>query len=219
MIERRDTMSEKVDKLKWIDERIKIELEPLLDRVITNNADFELFERAYQYSYKRLSRAFGILMSLTTESKKVKSDVFYLFIYLGLVESLGNSVIDLIVLLLVANGKDFHIECQYTTPRIKHALSIQDLETEKVPLTTKLNFLRDNDLSFLASLVDTELRNTVAHLKFEIKNGKVYVRGKKGFRLLTRKDLEDILSKMVRGLIESARLINSLMEEKGVKPR
>jgi hypothetical protein len=91
------------------------------------------------------------------------------------------------------------------------------LENEKVPLTTKLNFIKDNNLGFLASLIDTKLRNTVAHLKFEIKDSNVYVRGKKGFHHLTRKYLDDVLSKMVRGTVETARLLDSLMKEKGVK--
>jgi hypothetical protein len=204
--------------LKWIDEKIDLELEPFLDGIRTGQANFELFKRAYLYFDKRMGRAVRIASSLTVESEKVKSDLFYVFIYLGIVESLGNSVVDLVVLLLVANGRDFHIECQHTTPKIKHALSIEDLEAERVPLTTKLNFIRDNDLSFLSSLIDTKLRNIVAHLEFEVKEGNVYVKGKKGWHHLTRKDLDDLLSKMVRGIIETATLIDSLMKEKGVKP-
>jgi hypothetical protein len=213
-------MGEKVDyarELKWIDEKIKSELEPFLEGIRTKQADFELFKKAYLYFNKRMGRAVRTAISLTAESEKVKSDIFYLFLYLGLVESLGNSVVDLVVLLLVANGRDFHIECQHTTPKIKHALSIRDLETEKVPLTTKLNFIRDNNLGFLASLVDTKLRNIVAHLKFEIKDSNIYVRTRKGLRHLTRKYLDDVLRKMARGIIEAARLIDSLMKEKGVK--
>jgi hypothetical protein len=176
-----------------------------------------LLKGAYFDSIKRIGRGFRIAASLNTESTKVESDIFYAFVFLGLVESLGNSIIDLLVLLLVANGRDFHIECQRTTPRIKHALSVADLEAEKVPLTTKLHFLRDNNLKFLASLVDTELRNTIAHLKFDIKDGKIYVKTTKSARLLDRKEIDELLSKMVKGLIEAVRLIDLLMKEKGIK--
>jgi hypothetical protein len=126
-----------------------------------------------------MGRVTRITLKLGTESNEIKSDLFYVFSYLGLVESLGNSIVDLLVLLLVANGRDFHIECLRTTPRIKHALTIEDLEKEKVPLTTKLNFMRDNNLRFIASLIDTDLRNTIAHLKFETREAKSMLKEKR----------------------------------------
>jgi hypothetical protein len=126
-----------------------------------------------------MGRVTRITLKLGTESNEIKSDLFYVFSYLGLVESLGNSIVDLLVLLLVANGRDFHIECLRTTPRIKHALTIEDLEKEKVPLTTKLNFMRDNNLRFIASLIDTDLRNTIAHLKFETREAKSMLKAKR----------------------------------------
>lgn len=208
-------------ELKLIDEKISAELEPYLDGLITRKANFEQFKKAYLHFYKRMRRAIRITISLGKESQKVTSDPFYLFIYLGIVESLGNSVVDLAVLLLVANGRDFHIECQHTTPRIKHAQSIEDLETERVPLTTKLNFIKDNNLNCLASLIDTDLRNDVAHLKFEVKNGDVFVKKKKGnqgLRYLKRKEIDEAVAKMVRGTVETARLIDALMKKKGVEP-
>jgi virulence-associated protein VapD len=166
-----------------------------------------------------MGRVTRITLKLGTESNEIKSDLFYVFSYLGLVESLGNSIVDLLVLLLVANGRDFHIECLRTTPRIKHALTIEDLEKEKVPLTTKLNFMRDNNLRFIASLIDTDLRNTIAHLKFETRDGKIYVKSKTGksMRQLTRKELNYLLSKMLRGLLKAAGLIDFIMKEKGAK--
>jgi hypothetical protein len=126
-----------------------------------------------------MGRVTRITLKLGTESNEIKSDLFYVFSYIGLVESLGNSIVDLLVLLLVANGRDFHIECLRTTPRIKHALTIEDLEKEKVPLTTKLNFMRDNNLRFIASLIDTDLRNTIAHLKFETREAKSMLKAKR----------------------------------------
>lgn len=81
-------------------------------------------------------------------------------------------------MLLVASGRDFHIERLYKTPRIKHALSIEDLKEERVPLTTELNFIKENGLSKLASTIDNQFRNDIAHLKFDIKENMIYIRGK-----------------------------------------
>jgi hypothetical protein len=113
-----------------------------------------------------------ILKGALTETKKedsVSSQILDLFLYLGLVESLGNCYVDLLVMLLITNGRDFHIESRYSTPRIKHVISIDDLEKEKVPLTMKLNFLKDNGLENFADVVDSKLRNDITHLNFEIR--------------------------------------------------
>jgi hypothetical protein len=197
--------------------RINSELEPFLNSIRTKKANFELLRNAYLSFRKHGGRAVRVFLDIGTA--KVESDLFYVFSYLGIVESLGNAIVDLLVLLLVANGRDFYIECLHTSPRIKHVLKIEDLEEERVPLTTKLNFLRDNGLRFAASLIDTDLRNTIAHLKFETRDDKVYIRSKtrKSMRPLTRKELDTLLGKMLRGLLHAAVLIDALMKEKGVK--
>ena len=101
-----------------------------------------------------------------------------LFTYMGLVESIGNTLVNIVVMVLVANGRDFHIECRYATPRIKHAISIKELEDERVPLTTKLNFLRDNGIKKLTAIIDSELRNEIAHLRFDFRKNRVVIKGK-----------------------------------------
>lgn len=203
-------MSER--ELEQIDKRVASELEPFLDRIRMKKANYQLFKKAYLNFGKKIGRAAGVVLWLEKEYSKIPNEIHQTFMYLGIVESLGNTVVDLVVMLLVANGRDFHIECRHTTPRIKHAMTIRDLEKERVPLTTKLNFLRDNGLKTFASLADTNLRNVIAHLKFDIKDGRVFIKGKPAPKLLinsTRKTVEALMiaEKSIRGLAKDKGLI------------
>lgn len=97
-----------------------------------------------------------------------------MFAYLGLVETVANCVVDILVMLLVANGRDFHVESNYG-PRIKHATSISSLKDGKVTLSTKLDFLRENGVKALTNVIDTTLRNDIAHLKFNLEEADIFV--------------------------------------------
>lgn len=165
--------------------KLEYELEPFLDGVRTKSADYDLFKQAFLDFRKRLRRTVDVMeligkggASVSGPQHSLKDTLYNLFAYMGLVESLGNTVVDIVVMLLVANGRDFHIECQHTTPRVKHAIRIKDLETERVPLSTKLNFLQENGVKKLASTIDSRLRNIIAHLEFEIKGDTILIRGK-----------------------------------------
>lgn len=82
---------------------------------------------------------------------------------------------DLIVLLLIANGYDFHVERLHKFPRIVHAEGFDDLA--HATLRAKLDFLERNGMKRTASLIDRQLRNDIAHLDFEIdEEGKIKTR-------------------------------------------
>jgi len=146
----------------------------------TNN--YVLFKEAYDYFTDKFTEKLDLFHSiLKTESHacNLNDRLNMLFLYLGAVESVGNCIVDILVLLLVANGRDFHIECSYRTPSIRHVVSIRDdLEKERVPLGTKLNFLREHGINTVSSVIDSKLRNCIAHLKFEVKGERVYLNGK-----------------------------------------
>lgn len=91
-----------------------------------------MFKKAILDFKERIIRAAELTMWLNRDSSKIPSETYKTFAYLRLVESLGNTTVDLVVMLFVVNGRDFHIECQHTIPRIKHAVSIKDLEKERV---------------------------------------------------------------------------------------
>lgn len=202
-------------ELKKIDKKVKSELEPFLDSIRTKRANYELFKSAYKAFKKRHVRAFKVLDVLIKDfGKSPRGEMNALFAYLGLVEGPGNCIVDIIVMLLVASGRDFHIESRYGTPRIKHVASIEDLERERVPLTSKLNFLRDNGVTELSSIVDSKLRNRVAHLRFDVRKDTVFIKGKPAWELLM-----DNMLKLNRGLGAAYKALQQAAKEKGMIPK
>jgi hypothetical protein len=160
------------------------ELMPFLDKIRSTPQDRLVdFKDSYFKFIARTERSSKIIESLIfsqplSEDGALGQQVYDLFFYLGLVESFGNCFVDLLVMLIIANGRDFHIESMYSSPRIRHVNSMIDLEKEKVPLTTKLNFLRDNGIDTFSSVIDSKLRNDIAHLNLEIVENNIVIRGK-----------------------------------------
>ena len=174
--------------------KIENELKPFLNKLFLVPQDsHQIFKEAYMEFKERVERSAEVInfvMNGQFEEINYKSptsdQVLDLFFYLGLVESYGNCYVDLLVMLLIANGRDFHIESLYSTPRIKHVNSIVDLQKEKVPLTTKLHFLRDNGLVTFSSIIDSQLRNDIAHMNFELTKDRILIRGKSTKDIVTR---------------------------------
>jgi len=87
-----------------------------------------------------------------------------MLVYLGLVESLGTAFIDMALMLLIANGKEMHTRGPY----IKHVASLKELQ--KLDLAYKLSFLKSYGLPLFLNVINRQLRNDIAHLKFRIKD-------------------------------------------------
>lgn len=121
----------------------------------------------------------------TVDESSVRYFFSIAFFHLGLIEITGNFLADFVILHLTANGHDFHIECAYRTPRMKHVVYLKELEEERVTLATKLNFIEDCGITVLKSIIDTKLRNDIAHMNFDIKDDKVYIRGKPAMNMIT----------------------------------
>jgi hypothetical protein len=97
--------------------------------------------------------------------------VMNLFRYLALVESIGVSILDILVLLLVANDHDFHVERAHDLPHIVHATDFRDLDN--CNLADKIAYLERNGLKKTSSFINRKLRNDIAHIDFHIsKEGK-----------------------------------------------
>jgi len=203
------------NELKQIENKIKSELMPFLDGVRTKRASFELFRQEYSVFIPRLLRGMEIFHFIMQDfgetTIQAKEEIHWLFVYLGLVESLGNSIVDMIVILLVANGRDLHIESLRRVPRIRHVTSIKDLEDERVSLGIKLRFLDDNGIKKLASIIDSKLRNTIAHLNFDVKEDEIYIRGKP-----TKQVIGISLRKLMWALKTATGLIMNLATDKGI---
>lgn len=164
---------------------MRVELEPLIRKVFTAKAKAEpeylrfrknvnVWQRRFTVAYElsRVITNIGVDKIFiprplrTTIQKRKELSFINLFRYLGLVESIGVSLVDMLVLMLVATGHDFHVERIHKEPRIVHATSFDDLKN--ATLASKLAFLRRNGLTECAKLIDRKLRNDIAHLSFEI---------------------------------------------------
>jgi len=169
---------EEIEKLKA---KIKHELEPFINKILRmSDEDLLEFREEYKKFDEKCKDSLLLIMSFSLESDvktlrtSIKEQIFLLYEYLGMVESVGDIIVNFLVMLLVANGKDFHINA----PRIKHVYSLDDLEKTYVPLGHKLEFLRYYGIKTIPSIIDSNLRNDIAHFNFKIEKDKVTIRGK-----------------------------------------
>jgi len=165
--------------------KIKKELDPLLTEIlfITGKVDpkYQQFKRNmvdWQNQFIKAITIGGKVSSiqqfrLKTDNPQLISTI-KLFEYLGLIESIGSTYVDLLLLLLISCGKDFHVERYHEAPRIIHATCLDDLKGSEVSLYSKLRFLERNGLKKTIKPIDRELRNDIAHLNFNVdKSGKI----------------------------------------------
>lgn len=165
--------------------QINKELKPLLRRILNpidkrRSEIIQLKENAKEW-YGRFVVAVTIGGKVSSLQKLItkKEDpqivsTLKLFQYLGLVESIGTTIVDMLVLLLIADGKHFHVERSHELPRIVHAKNFKDLDSPNSSLSEKLNFLDNNRLKSTSKICDRILRNDIAHLNFDIdKQGKI----------------------------------------------
>jgi hypothetical protein len=137
------------------------------------------FEEMFPDAFRKLNESREISSIL----RAVKSQVDYenarvksmnqMLGYLGLVESLGVSFADIILMLAIASGNDLHTRGSYT----KHVSSFKELED--LDLNQKLDFLvKVLGLRIFETMIDRSVRNIIAHLKFKIESdGKIIDRG------------------------------------------
>lgn len=169
--------------------KIKSELDRLINGFCSlgkNDRKYIQFKQSLDDWNKRFAKniqTIGIVESIqkltiplmkkeTSEGDRRLLTVIGLFRYLGLIESFGAQLVDLLILLLVANGYDFHVEQRHAVPRIIHATSLKDLRDAF--LGPKIQFLKKCKLEKTAKVIDVDLRNSIAHLDFEInEKGKV----------------------------------------------
>jgi hypothetical protein len=126
-------------------------------------------------TWQRTTEISNIVRDLRTQAQecppKTKS-MMNLFNYLGYVESIGVALVDIGLVLLIANSKE------------------QLQEFRKLRLIRKIQILKMHRLGYLAELIDRDLRNDIAHLKFEIdENGTIRDSSKK------KRNINEIISR------------------------
>jgi hypothetical protein len=101
---------------------------------------------------------------VTNRDKRLIDTIMYLFE----VEVSANLIFDILIMLLSAKGYFFHIEPDIKHLYIRHAVSIEDLESKAVTLGMKQNFLIKHKIHCVKKYVKLNLRNKIAHMEFEI---------------------------------------------------
>jgi len=186
-------------ELERIKKEYPLQLKPLLDSIIKmdrtsknsrilrqNFLEISAKKPKIEQIYNYMAEHVDILKKELATVPELSVRYFFnvAFLYLGVVEITGNYLVDFVITLLIANGHDFHIESTYRTPRIKHVVYLKELEEERVPLATKLNFIEDCGITIFRSIINTRLRNDIAHMNFEIKEDMVYIRGKPAIEMI-----------------------------------
>jgi len=119
---------------------------------------------------EKISRILKDLKAATYPTKKLES-MSKMLAYLGLVESLGVTLLDMVLLLLIGYGHEVYTRGRHA----KHVTSFKELT--EIDLAFKLDFLKDNRINIAQKIVNRRLRNNIAHLKFRIlENGDIRAR-------------------------------------------
>lgn len=149
---------------------VKKQICPLLEDEIVLDALQKIFTSTKAYDALNSIKNIQPLIMNIAQKQKIKNEktVLDILMYLFEVEVSANFIVDVLIMLLSVKGKVFHIEPDDKHYFIRHATSIEDLQSPSVTLGMKLNFLKRNDLGCVKKYVDNTLRNNIAHMNFKI---------------------------------------------------
>lgn len=121
------------------------------------------FKERWKESLKVSEILRGLKTEITYPSPQYKS-MSKMLVYLGLVESLGVALADATLILFIVTGKDVHTR----GPMTRHVTKAKELE--KIDLSYKLDFLKNEGFDLFNELIKRDVRNTIAHLNFTIQD-------------------------------------------------
>ena len=103
------------------------------------------------------------------------------FSYLLRVEIIATFFIDLTLLLLIDERVCLHLDPDDNHKFVRHASSLEDIESTSLSLYRKIDFLETNKITLFEDYIDRELRNKIAHGNFIVEeDGKFYTISAKG---------------------------------------
>ena len=212
------------EEIVQIKQKVENELTPYINglRIIeADSKEFKIFKENYIDfigKYKEKQKILDLLLQREDEGFKISSfsetGIELLFAYLGFIESIGNALVDILIMLVVANEIDFHIVCR--NGRIKHVTSIKELEEERVSLSFKLQFLEDNDINTLTSFINSHMRNQIAHLNFTLRKNRIYIKSKRGRNTFAIPLVLKGLFNLITTFEVVEQLLNSLANERKI---
>jgi hypothetical protein len=192
--------------VKKVKTELEAEIEPFLKKIlITPQKHLTQFKEDCEAFYSKRDTSL-VIMGLVEEidlkalDVSTKEQIFALFYYVGLVETIGDCCVNILVMLLAAAGRDFEI-------RKKHMQSIKDLEDPKVSLGAKLDFLKDNKVEIPKKSINKDLRNWIAHADFKIKDKNVR------FNNNSEKTAGDVIAKDCTEIIEMGYVVSNLIDD------
>lgn len=157
---------------------LRLELKPLIDVIIENKIEFKNNQFKSDYlsfkeSYaKENEKKDWLLNSLAKEWYDPESYeqgghiiANFMFAYLGLIETVGRCLVDIVVLILVANGEIFEYKSH---GKDKIVTCWKDIQKNKISLYEELRFLDEHDIIAFRYLLDNHLRNDIAHINFRV---------------------------------------------------
>ena len=152
---------------------------PILDKLITNTLKltdkigylptaYQIFENNCIDFHKKWLEGVSVANIL----RGLKTEVAYptpkhqamskMLAFMGLVESLGVTMADMLLILAIANGKEVHTRDRY----IRHVRTFKELA--KVDWEYKRFFLDNEGFEIINSILNLNMRDNIAHLHFKI---------------------------------------------------
>ena len=154
---------------KEIEANIKKELSLLLSESRSLNACLQLLPSPrVKRAMNTLRQVQPLLVDLGKTPKGKQKTLFDATMYLFGIETSTNLIADILIIMLAAQGQFLHIEPDDKYRFIRHATTIEDLESPTITLAMKLSFLKKSGFTCFQKYIDKNLRNKIAHFDFEI---------------------------------------------------
>jgi hypothetical protein len=138
----------------------------------------ELFQRDCVEIYEKwkeiadLSNILGDAKRDVRYSTEKHKSIGKMLSFKGLVESLGNKLADIVLILFIINGKAVHARIPY----VRHVNSF--FETTQLDLDYKLVLLKEENVNVISKILNLDLRKAIADLNFSVdENGIISDRG------------------------------------------
>lgn len=203
---------------------VRKQIKSLLSDFYPTSPQYRAYTQADKRISKRTKRMNSILTALHESTPLIEEfpPRFRLVTlanrYLFYVETFGNFYVNIALLLLVGRGHALHLMPDYKHRYVRHATTLEDIESPTLSLAVKLDFLESHKLSFFKKWIDTTLRNRIAHADFTINDdGSLSYADAKGRKKSTdlRKEMscfEDYLKAISKAFLEEVR--TSLSQDK-----
>jgi hypothetical protein len=164
-----------------IEEEVREQLKLLFADFHPGSPAFKMFERHSEQFGKKFKQSNSIIETFIETLQTIPAcekieelpkyrkarNIVNAFGYLAEVETTASIYVDIAILILIAKGQDLHLGPDRKHMYIRHAMSLEDLESPTLPLSVKLDFLDLNGFSFFSKWIDRDLRNKIAHLDFD----------------------------------------------------